>query len=147
MEVPKETGKQASFKTVTIKEIFLNHMNILFVGREKNIRPDMNSIVNGRKKKLFNRVWAYFAVCSCQEKVEGPRCSLCQWEGQFIDLVNEELNPAPLVHSSARIRSKKMGELEDENYREERFAKIRRKNVHQKNFFDLRHRWRRFRNF
>lgn len=67
LEVPKGTGNKASFQTLTIQELFLNYMNVFSVERSKNHRSDMDSTVERRHKKIFNRVCAHvFSSSSVQ---------------------------------------------------------------------------------
>lgn len=114
MEVLKGTGKKAYFKEITILKLFPKHMQIFSVDITGKTRPDMDSEVDRRHKKIFNGVRVHFIQCACAEEKtrDSPEVSYGV-RYIVIEFVNEKLDPAPPVHSLRRIRQKNVRELED----------------------------------
>lgn len=127
VEVPKRTGKKASCQTVTISELFSNHMKIFSVYSWKNPRPDMDSTVHGRHKKIFNRVGAYLFPSKFSWKTSRASSAVLAFvTDKFIYLEDEQLDPASPVHCAGGIWCKTLWALDDEvyNYRLTREKKI-----------------------
>lgn len=90
VEVPKGTGKKSSFQKLTIRALFLNHMNIFSVDIARKALLYINSTVDRRKKKIFNRVQAHFIPFSrAGEKKAASAAVSDSMRDKVIYLVNE----------------------------------------------------------
>lgn len=90
-----------------IQEIFLNYIEILSVDRARKHLPEMDSKVHRRHKKIFKRVRAQLVPSTrFREKWRASPAVDHSLRDKVIELVNEELDRAPPVHSSRRIRHK-----------------------------------------
>lgn len=101
----------------TRNEIFPNHMKIFSVQSENNPRHDIYYTVDRGHRSIFNLFRArLFPSASSFEKKRTSATVRDDVKENVIDLVNEDLNPAPHVQNSGRIQGKTVRALEEANY-------------------------------
>lgn len=90
MKVPKGTGKNASFQTGKIEEVFLNHMTIFSVKSARKLRSDMYYTVYRPHTTIFNRIRAYlFPSAISEEKTRVYTAVSDSVRKEVIDLFKE----------------------------------------------------------